>query len=86
MYYYTVDEVSLHNTELDGWIIANNNVYDITNFVKGNDHPIPKEILLNKLGKDCTMDINFHSKHSIKKLEKFKIGKIINSYYYCTIF
>jgi len=86
MNYYSYEEIQKHCFENDGWIIANNYVYDITKFLDNYNHPIPKNIVLNKLGTDCTIDINFHGRKARKLLEKYKIGKLKNSDNNCTIF
>ena len=49
---YTIDEVNNHNTKDSCWIIINNNVYDITEFI--NIHPGGGSILLTVAGDDAT--------------------------------
>lgn len=56
-------------------IIVNNNVYDVTEFVKY--HPGGENCFLNKNGKDCSYDLNFHSDEAKKLLKMFFIGKKI---------
>ena len=38
MKYYTRKQVAKHNKKTDCWLIANNNVYDVTKFIE--KHPI----------------------------------------------
>eukprot|EP00494_Astrolonche_serrata_P013419 UN13539 len=49
---YTHEEVNKHNKEGDAWIIVNNLVFDITNFMKL--HPGGMQPLLEYMGKDAT--------------------------------
>ena len=73
---YTIEEVSFHNNEDDAWIIINDDVYDITDFL--DQHPGGKMILMSLLGKDAT-DF-FEELHNSKILkeygEQYKIGSI----------
>lgn len=76
--YYTHYEVSLHNKKNDAWVIYKNEVYDISGFLENNLHPITNKPILNKLGKDITTDINFHSGKAVKILKKYKKGYLKN--------
>tara|TARA_B100000686_G_scaffold352569_1_gene454998 strand:- start:2406 stop:2927 length:522 start_codon:yes stop_codon:yes gene_type:complete len=49
---YTKEEVALHNTKEDCWIIINNGVYDVTDFI--SIHPGGASILASQGGKDAT--------------------------------
>ena len=71
---YSWDEIRRHNKVSDGWIVANNNVYDVTNFI--NIHPGGKNAIIKNLGKDCTRDYNFHTKNGKKDWTKYKIGTV----------
>ena len=75
---YTRDEVSFHNVVGDAWIIINNDIYDITDFL--DDHPGGKSILISVLGGDAT--IYFEELHNTNILKEyggqFKIGVLIN--------
>ena len=48
------ESVALHNTPQDAWVIIFQKVYDITEFLAY--HPGGADILLPKLGQDCTAD------------------------------
>lgn len=48
---FTLDEVAKHNTESDCWLILDNKVYDVTNFIPS--HPGGKAIV-EGCGKDAT--------------------------------
>jgi cytochrome b involved in lipid metabolism len=71
---YTLDEVKKHTALDDCWIVINNNVLNVTDFL--NDHPGGAHILLNNSGQDCTELFNDigHSSSAKKILEKYKIG------------
>jgi len=69
---YNKEEISLHNSEDDCWIIYNRKVYNVTEFL--NKHPAGKETILRKAGTDVTEDINFHSSYVKKILKKYFIG------------
>jgi cytochrome b involved in lipid metabolism len=74
--FYTKEEVLVHNNENDCWIIINNKVYNITNYLPL--HPGGKKILLQCAGKDTTeyfKDIR-HSKKAYQLLENYYIGNI----------
>ena len=64
---YTIDEVNEHNTIASCWIIINNEVYDITDFL--NKHPGGSSILLTVAGEDAT-DF-FEELHRPEILEEF---------------
>lgn len=72
--FYTKQQVLKHNTINDCWVICNNNVYDITDFLK--KHPVGYNIILKKAGSDITIDINFHSKNAKKILKQYHIGYV----------
>ena len=73
---YTIEEVALHTTIDDIWLVIDQNVYDITDFIK--EHPGGKDILLSFGGHDVT-DF-FHDLHNPSVLkdiaENYKIGEI----------
>lgn len=75
---YTIKEISKHNTKKDLWIIINDNIYDVTDFLL--KHPGGEKILLKFGGKNATIYFNKISKHddvNIKDLMKtFYIGKV----------
>ena len=56
------------------WIVANDKVYDITQLFE--IHPGGKKCLINHIGKDCTLDYNFHSKNGKLEWKKYQIGYI----------
>ena len=73
---YTLDEVSQHNSENDAWIVINNFVYDITDFI--NEHPGGKDILLQFIGTDASEFFNELHQPSILEdyAENYKIGEL----------
>jgi cytochrome b involved in lipid metabolism len=74
--YYTKDEISLHNNENDCWLIINNRVYNITDYL--DKHRGGKKLLLHYGGKDATKEFNRlnHTKKAQKLLESYYIGEL----------
>jgi cytochrome b involved in lipid metabolism len=70
----TWEEIKKHKTRDDCWIVANNYVYDVTDFIKL--HPGGQESIIKKGGTDCTYDYNFHSFNGKNEWKKYRIGKI----------
>ncbi len=74
MTFYTLQEVSQHNTEDSCWVVANNNVYDTTDFIRR--HPGGKFAILSKAGTDVTKHFKWHSDHAKQLWALYKIGEI----------
>jgi len=74
---FTRHEVSQHNNANDCWIIIQNNVYDVTKWLR--KHPGGSKILLYYAGMDATDQfIAFHPQQEIprKYMKQFQIGTI----------
>ena len=78
---FTSDEVSMHDTAEDCWVIHDDFVYNVTDFIE--KHPGGAELILNYAGKDISDlfdDVNFH-KHSSaahNMLRDYRVGKLKN--------
>ena len=77
---YNRSEVLQHNTLDDCWVIINNKVYDLSDFIK--KHPGGKEIIETRAGEDATSF--FYLKHVsnkgiLRQLETYCIGEICAS-------
>ncbi|KAI9364083.1 cytochrome b5-like heme/steroid binding domain-containing protein [Pilaira anomala] len=73
---YTHEDVSKHNTRDDLYMIIDNKVYDITNFV--DEHPGGDEILIEEGAKDASgpfEDVG-HSPDARQMLVKYYIGDL----------
>jgi len=73
---YTLEEVSLHDSDEDAWIIIENKVYDITHFL--SSHPGGKVVLLQLAGTDATEFFNELHRPGILEeyADQYKIGII----------
>ncbi|CAD8213964.1 unnamed protein product [Paramecium octaurelia] len=74
---YTIEEVQLHNTQNDAWIVLQDNIYDVSYYIE--KHPGGREQILRGVGMDATLLffqhhpwINFHY-----ILEKFQVGYLL---------
>lgn len=73
---FSLEEVSYHTDPSSCWIVINDGVYDVTNFVA--EHPGGSEIMLEHAGLDATTvfhDIG-HSAEAVKILAKYYIGEL----------
>ncbi|KAG7357534.1 cytochrome b5-like heme/steroid binding domain containing protein [Nitzschia inconspicua] len=78
--YYSRREIALHNTEGSAWIVAGDDVYDVTEYM--HQHPAGKAPILKRTGGavDCTQDLMFHSKRGQSMWrEKCLIGRVTNN-------
>ncbi len=79
---YSLDELALHNTEQDCWLVLGDKVYDVTKFI--SSHPGGKAIL-EGCGKDATELFETrpmgsgapHSENARKISEDYIIGDLI---------
>tara|TARA_Y100000389_G_C17457588_1_gene519234 strand:- start:120 stop:2033 length:1914 start_codon:yes stop_codon:yes gene_type:complete len=73
---YTRQDVENHNLQNDLWIIIENKVYDLTEFI--NFHPGGKNIILEKAGQDATYSFNQmgHSMYARNIMNRYFIGNL----------
>ncbi|GIW67015.1 MAG: hypothetical protein KatS3mg095_0913 [Candidatus Parcubacteria bacterium] len=75
--FYTIEEISQHNSKENCWAVIRGDVYDLTKWI--DKHPGGEDKILSICGKDGTQA--FERKHGgqekpEKALEKFKIGRL----------
>ena len=75
--YYTWEEVEQHNTEESMWIVANNNIYDVTKFYK--KHPGGSYLVKSKAGTDVTKHKKYHSLRAQIIWKQYHIGYILQN-------
>lgn len=79
---FTLAQVAQHNTPADCWIIIENSVYDVTEFL--NEHPGGSERIEPFCGKDATEGFatqggaGSHSSSANQLREDFLIGTVTN--------
>lgn len=76
---YIENDVKMHCTADDCWIINRGYVYDVTNFLM--QHPGGADLILSHAGEDVTkvmkdQHLHFHSNGAYNILEDYKIGKV----------
>jgi len=76
LHYYTRSEIQRHNTEASAWIVAGDDIYDVTDYAEV--HPGGKYSIMKKIGGavDCTQDMMFHSKSGQKHWKQYLVGKV----------
>jgi cytochrome b involved in lipid metabolism len=76
----TLEEVALHNSPQDCWVVINSSVYDVTAFALG--HPGSPEAIYQFCGQDATQAFNTkggngtHSGLARRELSSLKIGEL----------
>lgn len=70
---YTMEEVSKHNTDTDCWIVIDNEVWNVTNFLKL--HPGGHFVLMEWAGKDATEV--FYGLHLSSVLQRYRDKLVI---------
>jgi cytochrome b involved in lipid metabolism len=75
------EELILHASSKDCWIVIGTKVYDVTLYI--NTHPTPPEVLTSVCGKDATDAYSTkggvrrkHSPHADQLLKSFEVGEI----------
>ena len=73
------DDVWMHNTEDDCWIIHGHAVYDVTAFLHA--HPRGSRVLLKHAGQDVTSEFNaIHSMDAIKRHKSVRrLGSVVGN-------
>jgi cytochrome b involved in lipid metabolism len=76
---YALDEIAKHNKAGDCWIIIDNKVYDVSNFLK--EHPGGQKVVLKLAGKDATKEFkNLHGPDVLPKYSpQLYIGDVATS-------
>jgi 4-hydroxysphinganine ceramide fatty acyl 2-hydroxylase len=78
---YTAAQVAKHSSTKSCWVIHNNKVFDLTNFVE--DHPGGSDFILDHAGKDITEVMkdtatHGHSDAAYGILSDFLIGRLVD--------
>lgn len=80
---YTVEEVAQRNYKggSDCWLIYKGAVYNVTEYVKNDEHPGGSDLVTDWAGMDCTKAFNDagHSAEAMRDLKKYKIGTLATS-------
>lgn len=74
--YYTLEEIRLHNTSTDTWLIIHDKVYDLTCFLE--EHPGGEEVLIEQAGSDATESFEDvgHSTDAREMLMQYYVGEL----------
>lgn len=69
-----MEQIKMHNSKDDCWIVIHGKVYNITNYL--DDHPGGSEIILSSAGSDAShlFDDIGHSQAAVTLLDKYEIG------------
>uniref|UniRef100_A0A914CK31 Cytochrome b5 heme-binding domain-containing protein n=1 Tax=Acrobeloides nanus TaxID=290746 RepID=A0A914CK31_9BILA len=72
----STEEVEEHNSENSVWIILNDKVYDVTQFLL--EHPGGEDVILQQAGLDATEAFNDagHSMDAIEMTKEYLIGRL----------
>ncbi|KAK4304899.1 hypothetical protein Pmani_023166 [Petrolisthes manimaculis] len=77
---FSLKEVSKHSSSDSCWIVIQDNVYDVTNFL--NEHPGGEDVLLGQAGMDATeiFQIVGHSMDAHEMMKEYWIGELSDEY------
>ena len=72
----SLDEVSMHCTMEDGWMVIYDKVYEVTEYLM--KHPGGEDVMMEYLGYDATMAFRGvgHSRGVTRVLEKYIVGSL----------
>ncbi|XP_071449707.1 uncharacterized protein [Hetaerina americana] len=70
----TLEEVSWHDTHQDCWVVINDRVYDVTEFLF--EHPGGEDVLLEHGGRDASFAFTGagHSAAAVRALDRYLVG------------
>eukprot|EP01124_Arcella_intermedia_P018438 TRINITY_DN2539_c0_g1_i1.p3 TRINITY_DN2539_c0_g1~~TRINITY_DN2539_c0_g1_i1.p3 ORF type:complete len:100 (-),score=32.46 TRINITY_DN2539_c0_g1_i1:1339-1638(-) len=73
---YTRQQVALHKTASDGWVIYREDVLDVTKFL--SEHPGGEEVIAPFLGSSIekAFDDQRHSEMALKEMRQLIVGKL----------
>ncbi|KAK4886056.1 hypothetical protein RN001_002327 [Aquatica leii] len=81
--YYSIEEVSKNNGKNGSqiWIIINNCVYNVTEYLANNKHPGGTDLIEEYAGRNATKAFNEigHSADAKNLLKTFKIGELVQN-------
>jgi hypothetical protein len=74
---FTMCQVRRHNHETSAWLLVGKHLYDVT--ICLSNHPGGSKGILKKSGgvHDCTEDMTFHSRKTIRSWKQGKIGILV---------
>ena len=72
-----MSEVEKHNTPENAWIVINNKVYNVTEFIE--EHPGGEGVLIAYAGTDCTEQFKsvIHSQAADEIMEELYVGDVL---------
>ena len=73
---FTPCQIRRHDHPESAWLVCGTDIYDATKYIAY--HPGGDRSILRRAGgfKDCTEDMNFHSKRAIKLWKGYRIGTV----------
>ncbi|KAJ5152804.1 NADH-cytochrome b5 reductase 1 [Penicillium canariense] len=79
---YTMEDVAVHNTKADMWMVIHGQVFDITKYVQ--DHPGGADVLVEVAGQDATAayeDVG-HSEDAREIMQPYLVGTLADAQEY----
>lgn len=74
---FTLDQVRMHSTKNDCYLVVKNNVYDVSSYI--SSHPGGKQNITTRCGTEVTgIFAQIHSNKAWDLLAKYKIGTLAN--------